>query len=237
MSNLEAPLSRRTLGRNTPARSGPELTTPSPATPSPDRLDPPGSQVLTLHPEGPTDRAARAAGTRPGAGLRLLCPKRPFGLHPNPEEGLLGGSVGPAVPASPPWSPTQAPLAPAWGRGPSRVVSTHCIHPSSALSGLTPAPWAHTPLPGLTPPPWAHTLLSGLTPPSLASHPLPGLTPHSLGSHPPPWAHTLLPSFTPPSLASHPTPWARTHLPRLTPNVGSLAQGRYQPPQPQRSES
>ena len=149
VSNLEAPLSRRTLGRNAPARSGPELTTPSPAAPSPDRLDPPGSQVLTLHPEGPTDRAARAAGTRPGAGLRLLCPKRPFGLHPNPEEGLLGGSVGPAVPASPPWSPTQAPLAPAWGRGPSRVVSTHCIYPSSALPGLTPAPWAHTPLPGL----------------------------------------------------------------------------------------
>lgn len=197
MSDLEAPLSRRTLGRNAPARSGPELTTPSPAAPSPDRLDPPGSQVLTLHPEGPTDRAARAAGTRPGAGLGLLCPKRPFRLHPDPEEGLLGGSVGPAVPASPPWSPTQAPFAPAWGRGPSRVVSTHCIHPSSALPGLTPAPWAYTPLPGLTP--------------------------FSLGSHPDP-------GFTP-------TPWAHTPLPGLTPNVGSLAQGGYQPPQPQRSES
>ena len=178
MSNLEAPLSRRTLGRNTPARSGPELTTPSPAAPSPDRLDPPGSQVLTLHPEGPTDRAARAAGTRPGAGLRLLCPKRPFRLHPNPEEGLLGGSVGPAVPASPPWSPTQAPLAPAWGRGPSRVVSTYCIYPSSALPGLTPAPWAHTPLP------WAHTLLPRFTPPPWLHTPLPGLASTSLGSHP-----------------------------------------------------
>lgn len=40
---------------------------------------------------------------------------------------------------APPWSPAPSPLAPAWGRGPSRAVSTW------PLSFLYP-PWHHTPL-------------------------------------------------------------------------------------------
>ena len=224
-----------------PARSGPELTTPSPAAPSPDRLDPPGSQVLTLHPEGPTDRAARAAGARPGAGLGLLCPKRPFRLHPDTEEGLLGGGLGPAAPPSPAclrwlhW--------PSLGEGPAGAVSAHCTHPclpspsSCPLPGFTPPslashppprartprplashplPWLHTPLPGLTP----HS--SGSKPPSLASQPLPGLTPPFPGFTALPWPHTPLPGLTPHSLASHPPSLASQPFPGLTPpSLGS----------------
>lgn len=55
----------------------------------PDRPDPPGSQVLPLHPEGPAGGAAHPARAGPGAGLRLLRPERQLRLHPDPATGLL----------------------------------------------------------------------------------------------------------------------------------------------------
>ena len=186
------------MGGTLPARSGPELTTLSPAAPSPDRLDPPGSQVLALHPEGPTDRAARAAGARPGAGLGLLCPKRPFRLHPDTEEGLLGGGLGPAAP------PRPACLSwlhwPSLGEGPAGAVSAHCTHPCLPSPGSPFLPGLKPRLPGLAPPPWLHTRLPGFTRPSL-------------GSRPSPWLHTPLLGFTRPCLASRPAPWAQNPPP------------------------
>lgn len=258
MSNLEALLSRSTLGRNALARSGPELTTPTPAAPSPDRLDPPGSQVLTLHPEGPTDRAARAAGARPGAGLGLLCPKRPFGLHPDPKEGLLGEGLGPAAPPSP--APSQRRLRWAQPRGGAGRGGVSTLRPSFRcpasilplaspgslpLPGFTcpslgsrPPPWLHTPLPGfIYPSPGLRPLPRARAPQLWARAPLPTLALPSLGSQPPPWACTPLPGFTPHSLASHILPWLHTPLPGLAPppwphtQCRLPAQGGYQPPQ------
>lgn len=56
----------------------------------PDRPDPPGSQVLPLHPEGSAGGAAHPARAGPGARLRLLRPERQVGLHPDPAAGLFG---------------------------------------------------------------------------------------------------------------------------------------------------
>lgn len=56
----------------------------------PDRPDPPGSQVLPLHPEGSAGGAAHPARAGPGTWLRLLRPERQLRLHPDPAAGLFG---------------------------------------------------------------------------------------------------------------------------------------------------
>lgn len=67
----------------------------------PDRPDPPGSQILAVHPQGPAGGAAHPARAGPGARLRLLRPERQLRLHPDPAAGLLG--VCPC-----PWAPGRA---------------------------------------------------------------------------------------------------------------------------------
>lgn len=116
---------------------------PSSLPPPTDRLDPPGGQVLALHPAGQADRAAGAAGAGPGAGFGLLRPERPLGLHPDPAEGLLGAAGPPRSPGPPP--PAPHPLALAWGRGPSRTVTTSPLPSSSPPASCTPV---HSPTHG-----------------------------------------------------------------------------------------
>lgn len=60
----------------------------------PDRPDPPGGQVLALHPQGPAGGAPHPAPAGPGARLRLLRAERQLGLHPDAAAGLLGACCG-----------------------------------------------------------------------------------------------------------------------------------------------
>lgn len=60
----------------------------------PDRPDPPGGQVLALHPQGPAGGAPHPAPAGPGARLRLLRAERQLGLHPDTAAGLLGACRG-----------------------------------------------------------------------------------------------------------------------------------------------
>lgn len=119
----------------------PELG-PRPLSPPTDRLDPPGGQVLALHPAGRADRAAGAAGVGPGAGLGLLRPERPLGLHPDPAEGLLGGARAATHPG---------PASPCLGEGPLED-SDHA--PSSFLCAPQPRAPPYT---ALHTPKWPNT--------------------------------------------------------------------------------
>lgn len=92
MSIPEALLSRSTLGRNALARSGPRLTIPP-------RRPPPQIDLIHLGAKfSPCIRKDQQIeqlvlpGARPGAGLGLLCPKRPFGLHPDPRKDCSVGA-------------------------------------------------------------------------------------------------------------------------------------------------
>lgn len=96
----------------------------------PDRPDPPGSQVLPLHPEGPAGGAAHPARAGPGAWLRLLRAERQLRLHPDPATGLLGAWPCPGKGWGSLGKPPQLHTAP--GQGACGVRAVHSLlHPQS----------------------------------------------------------------------------------------------------------